>query len=827
MTTSGADPAGAASDHDVSSGQHKANIASQHNDSEINGSDRVLGLDGAADSYGSSSRSDLRRRHQPLTGSDYRYRPRSRSPSPYRRRVSRSPSPYRNRRPVDRSPSPFRHNGGRNRGSERHDSRSYPKRKGSPPRGGRPEKRHHSDRGRNDRNVAFQAAGGRGGPNRSTEYPPRREMLERTYVKPISYAELENANAVPNFQDAVPTNKRSQTNNRERTIKSGSENRPSAQQDVEMYGTSGSTLLLSANRATRTSATEEPDYTLTPVEEPVPTEESREERLRRWAAKRAAAELKKQSLLQQAVLTNASEATTPNPASPAQYPESPMSPFASPRNAEVDSAPGSPDVMVIDKPEPTSEVNSPAAASPSAADYDPMQDMLDDRDRAAKKNTSKELSANAYQETDPKVLSTLPAQKIAPVKKQKKELDMFASDDEEDDDEEVVDDNTGAEGTVLHENMLDNWDDPEGYYKIISNELIKRGRYRVIRTLGRGVFANVAQAADRDAGDQLVAIKMIRRNDMMRKASQKEMDFLRRVNEADEHDKRHIIRLFDSFDHKGHLCIVFEHMSKNLRDLLKEETNGRGLALPAVRVYAKQMFYGLQHLQNCKVIHLDLKPDNVLVSADKKTIKLADFGTAVDKQDTIERTEYLVSRFYRAPEIILGWDISFPADMWAVGCTIYELWTGKILFTGRSNNQMVKAFMDCLGWPSEKLLKKGLANYVLAHFEIGSSLKFISREVDQQNQISVRKIEQQRKINRDMKTRVHDATRGMAADTPSATDLNDLSDLLTGCLHMNVEKRLSPKEAINHKFFGSKPMAPKSAVVKPPMMKRAMPGSRR
>lgn len=644
-------------------------------------------------------------------------------------------------------------------------------------------------------------------------------MLERTYVKPISYAELENASAVPNFQDAISTNKRPQSstsaNGQERAVKGGnprvSPTRANVPQDVEM-----------------TAAPEEPDYTLTPVEDQVPTEESREEKRRRWAAKRAAAEQKKQNLLQQAVLTNASEATTPNPASPALYAESPKSPFASPRNAEMDSAPGSPDVMVIDKPEPTSEVNSPAAASPSAADYDPMQDMLDDRDRAAQKNPSKELSANAYRETDPKVLSTLPAEKIAPVKKQKKELDMFASDDEDEDEEEVVDNGAGAEGTVLHENMLDNWDDPEGYYKIISNELIKRGRYKVIRTLGRGVFANVAQAVDREAGnDQLVAIKMIRRNDMMRKASQKEMDFLRRVNEADEHDKRHIIRLFDSFDHKGHLCIVFEHMSKNLRDLLKEETNGRGLALPAVRVYAKQMFYGLQHLQNCNVIHLDLKPDNVLVSADKKTIKLADFGTAVDKQDTIERTEYLVSRFYRAPEIILGWDISFPADMWAVGCTIYELWTGKILFTGRSNNQMVKAFMDCLGWPSEKLLKKGLANYVLAHFEIGSSLKFISREVDQQNQITVRKIEQQRKISRDMKTRVQDATRGMAADTPSATDLNDLTDLLTACLHMNVEKRLSPKEAINHKFFGLKPIAPKSAVVKPPLMKRAVPGSRR
>lgn len=258
------------------------------------------------------------------------------------------------------------------------------------------------------------------------------------------------------------------------------------------------------------------------------------------------------------------------------------------------------------------------------------------------------------------------------------------------------------------------------------------------------------------------------------------------------------------------------------------------------------MFLGLQHLQNCQIIHLDLKPDNVLVSADKKTVKLADFGTAVDKRDVIERTEYLVSRFYRAPEIILGMDIGYPVDMWAVGCTVYELWTGKILFTGRSNNQMIKSFMDCLGWPSEKLLKKGLANNVLENFELGPPLKFISREVDQYNkvsalsslkfvanvaQLSVRKIEQQKKIPRDMKTRIHDAARNISNGGPAVSELNDLADLLSASLHMNVEKRISPKEALAHRFFASKTPAPakaapaKSAVVKPSLIKRGTLGS--
>jgi len=641
---------------------------------------------------------------------------------------------------------------------------------------------------------------------------------------------------VPDFREPLPTDKRPQNSRhgdqqREKSRQSQPQkqqapserpkaNKASVTEDVEM-----------------TSVDDTTEYTPAPVEEKVPTQESREEKRRRWAAIRAAAseqQKPKDSLLQQAVLTNASEAATPNVGSPAAHADSPISPFASPRNGDLDSVPASPDVMVIDKQNVISEGNSPAVASPSAADYDPLQDMLDDRDRAAKKNQNTEVSSDAYRETDPKALSTLPAEKVAPVKKQKKEFDMFASDDEDEEEDVGTEEAVVAKGTVLDEKLLDNWDDPEGYYKLISNELVDGGRYRMIKGLGRGVFANVAQAEEvrADTGDsnpRIVAIKMIRRNDLMRRASQKEMDFLRKVNEADPQDKRHIIRLLGSFDHKGHLCIVFEHMSKNLRDLLKEETNGHGLTLPAVRIYARQMFLGLQHLQNCQVIHLDLKPDNVLVSADKKTIKLADFGTAVDKRDVIERTEYLVSRFYRAPEIILGMEVGYPVDMWAVGCTVYELWTGKILFTGRSNNQMIKSFMDCLGWPSEKLLKKGLVNNILDNFELGPPLKFISREVDQYNKLSVRKIEQQKKINRDMKTRVHEAARSISTGGPTVGELNDLADLLSASLHMNVEKRLSPKEALAHKFFASKNPAPKTAtpakfaVVKPPMMKRGNP----
>ncbi|KAJ4377884.1 U4/U6 small nuclear ribonucleoprotein prp4 [Neocucurbitaria cava] len=866
------------------------NTNGQHGKSRVDSSDRSFGLDGASDRHdgGRNGRS----RFRALSRSPSPYRPnRARSPSPYRPSRARSPSPHRKKRADDRSPSPYyrssrtghdsrssnkraddrspsphrrSRNGHDDRSSNKraddrsrsphrfsrngHDDRSYNKRKTSPPRGHRPEKRLFTDRNRNgDSQRGSYAEDTRAGPPRTTFENER----DRPLPQPISYAEVEHPKPVPDFRAGLKIDNRSQKpGNHEQRHKTrqpnpqerqppvnrsqAKANQPSVSKDVEMKSTNDVT-----------------DYTLAPVEEKVPTEESRAEKKRRWAAIRAAEQQKakekaKENLLQQAILTNASEATTPNIASPAPYADSPISPFPSPRNGDLGSVPASPDVMIIDKQGGVNEKNTSSPASPSAADYNPMQDMLDDRDRAAKKTQNPELPSAAYNETDPKVLSTLPAEKVIPVKKQK-ELDMFAESDDESEDgvvETAID--TTTKGTVLDEKLLDNWDDHEGYYKLINNELVDGGRYRVIKGLGRGVYANVARAEEvttdgKDQTRKLVAIKMIRRNEFMRKQSQKEIDVCKQVNEADPYDKRHIIRVFNSFDHKGHLCIVFEHMSKNLRDLLKEDTNGRGLALPAVRLYFRQMLSGLEHLQQCQIIHLDLKPDNVLVSPDHKTIKLADFGTAVFERDLIDRTAYLVSRFYRAPEIILGMKISYGVDIWATGCTAYELWTGKILFTGRSNNQMVKSFIDCLGWPSEKLLKKGID--VLHYFEPGPPLRFISFEVDQNNhvrrapiynldqltnshQANVRKIEQQKKIARDLKARIYEAARGITTNGPSTEELNEFAHLLGACLHMNVEKRFQPKEALNHKFFA--PIAPKvpstSAAGKQPLLKRTTAG---
>lgn len=206
----------------------------------------------------------------------------------------------------------------------------------------------------------------------------------------------------------------------------------------------------------------------------------------------------------------------------------------------------------------------------------------------------------------------------------------------------------------------------------------------------------------------------------------KELAILRQLHELNSKGAQFIVKLERYFEHKYHLCIVFEHLSLNLRDVLKQSgIRDVGISLEAVRAYAHQMFLGLYHLERCKIIHADIKPDNILVTDRQNVLKIADLGSASDVKDN-EITPYLVSRFYRAPEIILGMPYDYSIDMWSVGCTLYELYTGKILFTGRTNNQMLKNMMECRGAFSKKLLKRGqFSNY---HFdEMGN---FLSREKD-------------------------------------------------------------------------------------------------
>jgi serine/threonine-protein kinase PRP4 len=185
------------------------------------------------------------------------------------------------------------------------------------------------------------------------------------------------------------------------------------------------------------------------------------------------------------------------------------------------------------------------------------------------------------------------------------------------------------------------------------------------------------------------ALKILRNQEIMLKSGEREKVILEQLNKTDPHDKKHILKYKGSFEIGKHLVLIFEPMDINLREALKQYGRGKGLSLEAVRSYGMQLFIALNHLKKNRIIHADIKPDNILMSKDTKVVKLCDFGTAFPVEENT-LVEYLVSRYYRAPEIVIGFTYDYAIDMWSMACTLYEIYTGRFLFDGRSNNEMLK-----------------------------------------------------------------------------------------------------------------------------------------
>ncbi|KAH7516551.1 hypothetical protein FEM48_Zijuj10G0147000 [Ziziphus jujuba var. spinosa] len=342
--------------------------------------------------------------------------------------------------------------------------------------------------------------------------------------------------------------------------------------------------------------------------------------------------------------------------------------------------------------------------------------------------------------------------------------------------------------------LHDNWDDAEGYYSYRFGELLD-GRYEIISSHGKGVFSTVVRAKNVKSGSgepEEVAIKIIRNNDTMYKAGLTELVILKKLVGQDPENKRHCVRFLSSFKYRNHLCLVFESLHMNLREVLKKFGRNIGLKLTAVRAYAKQLFIALKHLKNCGVLHCDIKPDNMLVNEAKNVLKLCDFGNAMFAGKN-EITPYLVSRFYRAPEIILGLPYDHPLDIWSVGCCLYELYTGKVLFPGATNNDMLRLHMELKGPFPKKMLRKGA--FTDQNFD--QDLNFHATEEDPVTKKTIKRL-----ILNIKPKDIGSIITGSSGEDPKM--IADFKDLLDKMFVLDPDKRLTVSQALSHPFITGK-----------------------
>ncbi|KAI9298493.1 kinase-like protein, partial [Neoconidiobolus thromboides FSU 785] len=230
-------------------------------------------------------------------------------------------------------------------------------------------------------------------------------------------------------------------------------------------------------------------------------------------------------------------------------------------------------------------------------------------------------------------------------------------------------------------------------------------RYVVVDILGQGTFGQVVRCQNLKT-KEYVAIKIIKGKQAYFNQSMMEITILELLNQHyDPNNNNHLIRLFDTFSYRNHLCLVFELLSVSLYDLIKQN-KFRGLSPNLIRVFAKQILEGLVLLSEAHIIHADLKPENILLkNLDSPELKIIDFGSACHEHKTIYT--YIQSRFYRSPEVILGLPYSASIDMWSVGCILVELFLGLPLFPGTSEYNQLSRIVELLGNPPQYMLEFG------------------------------------------------------------------------------------------------------------------------
>ncbi|XP_042630651.1 homeodomain-interacting protein kinase 3-like [Cyprinus carpio] len=245
----------------------------------------------------------------------------------------------------------------------------------------------------------------------------------------------------------------------------------------------------------------------------------------------------------------------------------------------------------------------------------------------------------------------------------------------------------------------------DGDYQLVQHELLcsLKNTYEVLDFLGRGTFGQVVKCWKRGTSE-IVAVKILKNHPSYARQGQIEVGILARLSSenAEEHN---LVRAFECFQHRSHTCLVFEMLEQNLYDFLKQNKFSP-LPLKVIRPILQQVATALKKLKAMGLIHADLKPENIMLVDPVRQpyrVKVIDFGSASHVSKAVCST-YLQSRYYRAPEIILGLPFCEAIDMWSLGCVIAELFLGWPLTPGAIDFPQIRYISQTQGLPGEHLL---------------------------------------------------------------------------------------------------------------------------
>jgi cyclin-dependent kinase 2 len=226
-------------------------------------------------------------------------------------------------------------------------------------------------------------------------------------------------------------------------------------------------------------------------------------------------------------------------------------------------------------------------------------------------------------------------------------------------------------------------------------------RYQKLEELGQGTYGIVYKAKDKQA-NCFVAIKKIRlehASEGIPSTAMREIVVLKELDHPGVVELREVVYV----PKEKVLHLIFEYLDYDMKKFMRAHKNN--ITETQIRSFVRQLLEAVDHCHSRRIIHRDIKPQNLLIDRDKNILKLADFGLARVFTIPIRTlTHEIETLWYRAPEILLGAkQYSLGVDMWAIGCVLAEFYLKKPLFMGDSEIDQIFKVLDFHGLPNEDI----------------------------------------------------------------------------------------------------------------------------
>ncbi|KAK9322007.1 kinase-like domain-containing protein [Lipomyces orientalis] len=313
-------------------------------------------------------------------------------------------------------------------------------------------------------------------------------------------------------------------------------------------------------------------------------------------------------------------------------------------------------------------------------------------------------------------------------------------------------------------------------------------QYQQLEKLGEGTYATVYKGRNRTTGE-LVALKEINLDSEEGTPS----TAIREISLMKELKHENVVSLYDVIHTENKLNLVFEYMDKDLKKYMDSRGDHGALDYGTIKSFMHQLLQGIAFCHDNRVLHRDLKPQNLLIN-NKGQLKLGDFGLARAFGIPVNTfSNEVVTLWYRAPDVLLGSrTYSTSIDMWSAGCIMAEMYTGRPLFPGTTNEDQLQKIFRLMGTPTERTWPNisQLPNY-RSNFPVY-------------------------------------ATQDLHAILPQIDPLG--LDLLCSMLQLRPENRLSARDALKHPWFAEystprrppqgldMPMHPSTGLMGPPQL---------